>query len=277
MYYDKFDDNKFMFSVPDGFYVHENSSDDDITINKKWKSPSDSKAQKTKCNESDKPVHKGHRNRVRDRFIEYGFEGFTQYQILEFILFHSIPQGDTNELAHRLIDRFGSIEGVLKAEFDELIEVNGVGKVTAAMLMIHRELNKFLNTNDCKGEYLPNAVAVGEFCCRYFQNHIVEEAILIFINGRRKIEAVERISRGTETKTALSPRNVMKYALRHSGCHIILSHNHPNGNPAPSNNDILATNQLIAAMKQFDIEIIDHIVCGGDRYVSLFEKGYIEE
>jgi len=276
MHYDKFDDNKYMFSVPDGFFVHENSSDD-ITIDKNWKNPADSKSRKGKRSKSDKSVHKGHRIRVRDRFIEYGFEGFTKYQILEFILFHSIPKGDTNELAHHLIDRFGSIEGVLKAEFNELMEVKGVGKVTAAMLVIHRELNKFLNTNDCKGEYLPNAVAVGEFCCRYFKSHIVEEAILLFINGRRKLEAVERISRGTETKTALSPRNVMKYALRHSDCHIILSHNHPNGNPAPSNNDILATNQLVSAMKQFDIEIMDHIICGGDRYISLFEKGYIEE
>lgn len=274
MYYDKMEDDNILCAAQDGFSAYDKCVDDDITIDENWQAPCDTpvKAVPTKAS-----VHKGHRKRVRDRFIKYGFEGFTQYQILEFILFHSIPQGDTNELAHRLIDTFGSIDGVFKADFDILKEVDGVGEITAAMLVIHRELNKFLDTNDCTGEYLPNAVAVGEFCCRYFKNHIVEEAILVFINGRRKIEAVERISRGIETKTALSPRNVMKYALRHSDCHMILSHNHPNGNPAPSNNDILATNQLIAAMKQFDIEIIDHIVCGGDRYVSLFEKGYIEE
>ena len=155
------------------------------------------------------------------------------------------------------------------------MEVPGIKEVSAALITLFRDVSKYINVNNVKGESLPTTEAVGEFCCRYFLNNVVEEAILIVLDSKRRVVAVEVVSKGDETQTAFSPRTVMKLALAHHGCNVIAAHNHPDGNPMPSNQDVYNTNKLIPALREFDVYMLDHIVCSGDKYISMFEKGYI--
>ncbi len=280
-------DNTLFTAISDGFSNPNVANKDEIIQEYNWTSDNFIKQnmsaskktllKKDTIEKTEKAVsiHKGHRMRVRKRYMDYGLESFTEYQVLEFILFHSIPQGDTNPLAHKLIDKFGSLEQVLRADNKTLMEVPGIKEVSAALITLFRDVSKYINVNNVKGESLPTTEAVGEFCCRYFSNNVVEEAILIVLDSKRRVVAVEVVSKGDETQTAFSPRTVMKLALAHHGCNVIAAHNHPDGNPMPSNQDVYNTNKLIPALREFDVFMIDHIVCSGDKYISMFEKGYI--
>ncbi len=265
------------FTTPNAFY------EDGIFFDENWDSKAyleegeDNKKNKQKAPVKDGSIHRGHRQRMREQFLKYGFESFTEYQVLEFLLFHSLPQGDTNPIAHKLIDKFGSLKGVLKADYRDLMQVTGVKEVTAALLTIHRELGMYLSKTDYEGERLYTSKDTGKFCCNYFSHHVVEEAILIIVDADRKIQAIETISKGNETHTAFSPRTIIKLALMHRGCYVIIAHNHPDENPQPSNNDIFNTNKLIPALREFDVIMIDHIVCGGNQYTSMSEKGLLTE
>ncbi len=289
MFY-KDNENTLLSATVDGFY---DTKSDDVMFDENWKPDiadkkntskdkkendeafQDIEDKKTVVKKKATSIHKGHRGRVRERYINYGLESFTDVQVLEFILFHSIPQGDTNPLAHKLIDKFGSLEGVLRADVDALSQVKGIKDTSASLITLFRDVNKFVNASTSKGEILSTTSAVGEFCCRYFSNNVVEEAIIIILDSNRKVIAVESVSKGTETQTAFSPRTIMKIALAHHGCDIIAAHNHPDGNPMPSNQDVYNTNKLITALREFDVFMLDHIVCSGQKYISMFEKGYI--
>lgn len=227
--------------------------------------------------EKSKPMHSGHRQRLRERFLKHGLTGFSEYQVLEFLLFFSVVRKDTNPIAHKLIDTFGSLQGVLDADYYDLMEVGGISEVSASLITLHREMFKYLETNNPSTKRLTNVFEAGEFCCRYFAHHVDEALIMIVLDSQRNIKAVEVISEGNEMQTAFYPRKIMKYALRHKGCSIIISHNHPDKNPTPSNNDVYNTNRLIVSLRDFGIDLIDHIVCGGSRFVSMSDRGYIKE
>jgi len=260
-------ENSLFSATVDGFFPPTSKMMEEILNN--------IDSQEEKPNKKKASIHKGHRERVRERYIRYGLESFSEYQILEFLLFYAFRQGDTNPLAHKLIDKFGSLQGVLRADFNDLIEIDGIKEASASLITLIREIGKYVNTSNYTGVTLSTTDDVGKFCCRYFSNHIVEEAIIIILNAQRQIQAIEVISKGNETETAFAPRTIIKAALAHHGCHIIAAHNHPDGNYLPSNQDVYNTNKLIPALREFDVFMIDHIVCAGNRYTSMFEKGYI--
>ena len=274
----KDNENSLFTATTDGFFSPADTGDDEIVVSNYKNKKRSNSTNDAKNNSSDKKnssPHKGHRERVRERYIKHGIESFSEYQMLEFLLFYAFRQGDTNPLAHKLIDKFGSLQGVLRADYKDLIEVCGIKETSASLITLVREMGRYINTSNYMGETLLTTDDVGRFCCRYFSNHVVEEAIIIVINAQRQIQAVEVISKGNETQTGFSPRTIIKAALSHHGCHIIAAHNHPDGNHLPSNQDVYNTNKLIPALREFDVFMIDHIVCAGDKYTSMFEKGYI--
>lgn len=228
-----------------------------------------------KSNSKIKSIHKDHRKRVRDKFFKFGLSCFSEYEVLEFLLFHSIPLKDTNEIAHRLIEHFGSLEGVFNAEYYDLMEVNGISEVSAGLISLFRQISQYLRTTNKEGELLNTAHKAGKFCCDYFASHVEENSIIIVLDENQAAKVIEVISEGSETETGFYPRKIIKSIIKHRATKVILAHNHPNKNPNPSNNDIHNTKVLAEVLKTAGIQLIDHIVCGGERFVSMADRGFL--
>ena len=229
------------------------------------------KNDKTK-QKKDEP-HKNHRMRVRERFSKYGMDSFTKYQVLEMLLFYAIPRKDTNVLAHKLIDRFGTLQGVFDADFDDLIEVEGINSISASLIVFYRELYKYLHSNFDDEVDLSTSYKVGDFCCKYFYGHVEENLIVISMDANRKFKCVDVISRGSETETAYYPRKVMKAVVKSRANLVIVAHNHPGGALEPSANDLIITQKLANVLSDVGVGVVDHIICSGDKYFSFSERG----
>lgn len=220
-------------------------------------------------------IHKDHRKRVRNKIIKYGMETFTEFEVLEALLFYSIPLRDTNPIAHKLIEKFGTLKNVFSASYDELIEVDGISEVSATLIMMQREISKYVRVNDTEGKYLVTSDMVGQFCCNYFGSHLEESFIALSLSSNRKLISVDVISNGSENETAIYWRKLVKTILKNRCSIVILAHNHPDGNVNPSNEDRFLTNKIAKMFSEFGISVIDHIVCNGNTYVSMSDRGLI--
>lgn len=257
-------------SAPDDDFILETDNkvyDEHIIIDE----TDDTPKQKAKIN-----CHKDHRQRVRNKFVKYGLEVFSEHEVLEMLLFYSISRKDTNAIAHRLIDKFGTLEGVLKADYSDLIDVEGISDVSASLIMFNRELNQYIRTTSFKKKTdLSTAIKMGRFCANYFREHTEENFIVLSLDGHRKLLCVDVISRGSETETAYYPRKILKAAIKNKSANIVVSHNHPGGSVEPSSNDVAITEKLSELMQDVGINVIDHIICSGDRFTSMFNRGYL--
>ncbi len=223
-----------------------------------------------------KSIHKGHRERVRNKFLKYGLESFTEIEALEFLLFYAIPYKNTNELAHALIDEFGSLENVLRADIHRLTSVKGISSNSAALIALFNEIYKHIHVNiNFEGIFLNTAHRMGRFCCNYFMNHVNETLILISTDSNRKLKSVDVISEGTVSQTPVFYSKVIDMALKNKTSTVFIAHNHPGNNPNPSHNDIEDTKELANYLEKSGIELIDHIVCSGQEFVSMSDKGQI--
>ncbi|MBQ4527388.1 MAG: hypothetical protein II998_04875 [Clostridia bacterium] len=238
---------------------------------------SETKHNEIKHNTSSKNIHKDHRKRVRNKFLQYGLDSFTDIEVLELLLYYSIPQRDTNELAHKLLDKFGSLKAVLNAEYYDLMEVNGISEVSASLIVLQREISKYVRTKEYDTVTLDTSLKAGRFCCKYFGSHVEESLIVIFLDYYDNIEDIVVISNGDETETGFYTRKVFKEVLRRRSVKITIAHNHPGDNPEPSANDISATQRLVAQLSEMGITLKDHIICAGERHVSLSDRGLLEK
>lgn len=223
-------------------------------------------------------IHSNHRKRVREKFIKFGLEPFSDFEVLEMLLFYSIKQKDTNPLAHALIKRFGSIESVFKADFNDLTEVDGISDVSASLIVFFRELNQYLGNKETTGLYLSTSKDVGRFCCKYFSGRVEEKMIVISMGSANKVLSVDVVSRGTESETAYYPRRIMKAVIKNRANTVILAHNHPGGEgkPDPSVDDVMITDSLSKLLAGFGVVVKDHIICSGKYFMSFSDEGYLK-
>ncbi len=266
-----------LYKMADKFNVPEYDAafDDDFIIEPKNEYiPSKAKSDVPVKNSKAQDVsHKNHRQRVREKFIKFGLEPFSEIEVLEMLLYYSIPQRDTNVLAHRLLDKFGSLHGVLDADFNELVEVNGISDVSASLIMFHTELYKYLRMNQETDIYLDTSKKVGDFCSKYFYNHTEENLILLSFDSKLKLKCVDVISKGTEVETAFYPRKIIKAIVKNKTNTVILAHNHPGGSTQPSANDIYITEVLSKMLKGIGVTVSDHIICSGEKFFSFSDAG----
>lgn len=218
-------------------------------------------------------IHKGHRKRIKQKFIDSGFSGFNNHEILELLLFYSRPRVDTNEIAHRLINNFGSFSGVCDADLDALKEIEGIDESSALLLKMIPALTKeYLNSQN-KITHLNTY----EKSCTYFINLFVgekEEKIrAACVNDKLKLVACTVIAEGTPGKVDMNIRKLVEFAYRNKCESIILAHNHPNGDTLPSDNDIKATSYVYNTLKPVGITLIDHIIIAGNDAISMKDSG----
>lgn len=223
-------------------------------------------------NKSD--IHKGHRQRMYDRYYKTGFNGFQEHEVLEMLLYTAYPRGDTNEIAHELINAFGGLEYVLGADFDDLVNFGLKPRVAVILSQFHQTQN-YIRLNKFKNLPILNIDEAGRFCCENFGYDVVESFYVICLGQNQKVVNVVKISTGDERHTEAYPSRVLRVAMRNRATAVILCHNHPGGDLNPSNDDIICTNRIAALLDNADIPLKDHIICCGERYTSLFERGSI--
>lgn len=239
------------------------------------KSKTEKAADSTVKKEKPKNIHQGHRQRVIDKLLSHGLESFSEHEVLELLLFFAIPRRDTNQLGHMLIEEFGSLHNVFKADPDDLQQVDGIGKNAAALIFLFRCLTPYLNRRFQEKICLADTTAAGQFCCQYFMSHAEESFIVLILDSNRCIKKVEVISYGTENETAFYPRKVLKAVIKHRANAIIIAHNHTGGNVQPSANDIKVTNEIIQLVEGIHVPVRDHLICCGQLFTSFAERGIL--
>ena len=218
-------------------------------------------------------IHEGHRERMRSRFLQEGADGMATHEILEMLLYGTIPRGDTNEIAHHLLDEFGSISNLIEADPHEIAKTAGVGTKSAVFLSLLHEL--VLRYEREKIEQKPALTSISrsvEYCRALLAFRPTERFYVICLDSRRKILHTSKISEGTVNDAVVSPRMVAEKALRYQATSVLLCHNHPKGSVKPSFDDINLTARLKRMLEPLGVEVVDHIIIGENEYFSFFEN-----
>lgn len=217
-------------------------------------------------------IHTGHRKRVRDSFLKRDLDSMPAHEILELLLFYSQPRGDTNELAHELINTFGSLEGVLSADYEDLMKVKGVGESTAVLLVLFSRLSiKYVSLLGEEKDFTDKSDVVEMLKMRY-KGEKNELVLAAFYDSRGKYLNTVPISGGSINEATFKPRELAQAALRCNASRVILAHNHPQGFAVPSSADVQATKAVRAILMPLDIELTDHIIVAGEDSFSMSES-----
>ena len=221
-------------------------------------------------------MHDHHRERVRERYIKEGLDSFAPHQILELLLFYTIPRKDTNEIAHRLLDKFGCLSNIFETPVKELMKVEGVGETTAVFLSLVSDVRrKYEEDKRRNSTKITTGKDAGEYAKTLFYGRIYECFYVVLLNTQNKVIHAEKISEGTLDETPVYPRNVVRVALQNNAFSVILAHNHPGGSVTPSVVDIETTKAIKRALEAINIELRDHVIVCEDNFFSFSEMNLI--
>jgi DNA repair protein RadC len=217
----------------------------------------------------DEPHWLGHRERLRARFREAGGEALADYELLELVLFRTIPRRDVKPLAKALIKRFGSFADVLAAPRARLVEVAGISEAVATDLaLVHAAASRFGRTQVSGRTVLSSWSSVIDYCRTAMAYAEREQFRVLYLDRKNALIADEVQGEGTVDHTPVYPREVVKRALELSASALILVHNHPSGDPTPSTADIQMTLQIVEIGKSLGIAVHDHIIVGRQGHAS---------
>lgn len=219
-------------------------------------------------------IHDGHRDRMREKFLKYGFEAFAPHEKIEYLLFSCKPRGDTNPLAHELIRRFGSFSGVLDAPYDELLAVKGLGPVAAAFFkMLPQAFRSYVKGRDSGHMRMCDYREMGRYLVKQYVGYSHEVVVLMLLDSASRVLYCDVVSEGTAVTANIYIQKVVALAARYRAVYAVLSHNHPSGNALPSRQDLRITERVYEALRGIDVLLIDHIIVAGDDFLSLCEGG----
>jgi DNA repair protein RadC len=222
------------------------------------------------------PHFHGHRERLRERFLEGGGKAIQDYELLELILFRAIPQRDLKPLAKDLLETFGSFAEVIAAPPARLATVKGLGKAAVADIQIvHEAVKRFMQLPTKKREVLSSWDRVLDYCRTTMAFEEKEQFRVLFLDKRNQLLADEVQQTGTVDHTPVYPREVVKRALELSATAVLLIHNHPSGDPTPSRADVEMTKSIIEIAKPLGIVVHDHFIIGKETNKSLREMKLI--
>ena len=218
-------------------------------------------------------IHAGHRQRLRQRFKEMGLKGFADHEILELLLFYCISRRDTNAIAHKLIDRFGTFSQVLEAPVSELKKVEGIGEHTALFLsMLPEVMGRYWEKRLPQNEALTKISDYGRYIVPKFVSPRNEEVYLLCLDAKCMVLSCRKVGEGGINATSISIRKIVEVALMENATSVVLAHNHPSGIALPSHEDIVTTKAVATALRMVDVILSDHIIVADNDYVSLVES-----
>ena len=229
--------------------------------------------------DENKKTHKGegHRQRLRERFLSSGLDGFHDYEVIEILLTLGMPRKDCKDAAKEALSRFKTLQGVLEAAPDELCRVAGIGpKNLFGIKLIKAVADRYLKKKLIHKDAINDSKALFDYLYHSIGDKNREFFKVIFLDSKNQIIAADTLSEGTLTASSVYPREVIQQALRHDAAALIFAHNHPSGDPKPSSEDVAITRQLVFACKTMGLVAHEHIVIGDNRYYSFADQGYIE-
>ncbi len=215
--------------------------------------------------------HKGHRNRLRQKVMKYGIDSLAQHEVMELILFNSIAQKNTNDLAHALIDEFGSVSRVLDAPAELLIKIKGISETTVLMLKSIPQIARYYmqDKNVEKFVKITNNDEVYDYIKDMYIGEVVEVARAIYLSNAGRILGCEVLSRGIVNSTQVNARQVVEHCIKYNATQVILVHNHPSGNAHPSGDDFVITKNVCIALKSINSRLTDHLIIANDECISM--------
>ncbi|RME66728.1 MAG: DNA repair protein RadC [Nitrospirae bacterium] len=224
----------------------------------------------------DSPHYHGHRGRLRQRFLDSRGEALQGYELLEMLLFYSIPRKDTKPLAKALLKRFGSVAGVLDATYEELCQVDGIGPATAVHIkLIKRLIEEYKRSSIQSGHRLSSPEAVIEYLKVKMAGLKDEQFRVLYLDNQNRLIKESIIQEGTPTEAVVYPRRVIEEALRVKATGMILVHNHPSGSLEPSQSDRLLTEKLKLLAEALGLRLVDHFIVTPQGYTSFHHKGLL--
>ncbi len=217
--------------------------------------------------------HAGHRERVRDKFLENGFDVFEPHEALEMYLFYAIPRKNTNPLAHRLLDRYTNIAGVCDAPIDELMKDFGLSKSAAVFLKMLPEMSRLYNESKLSYDNVIDYENLGEIFRVKFIGRTSEAVALMLGDAKGKMIYFNIIAKGSLNSTDMPVRKIVDLALRHNARTAFIAHNHPSGTALPSRSDLESTQIIKDTLLNIGVDLVDHFIVTTEDYVSLRESG----
>ena len=218
-------------------------------------------------------IHKDHRQRLRERFLREGLDNFDEVNVLELLLFYCIPRVDTNPIAHRLLNHFGSLNNVLNANAAELEKVEGIGKNASTFLSLITQVGRYYQVKQSQpGKILRTIEQCGNYLMPYFFGREQETVFMLCLDAKCKVICCKMVGEGSVNSASIPIRRVVEMALAANATTVVLAHNHPSGLAIPSPDDIQTTQRIADALQTVEIILADHIVVSKDDFVSIAQS-----
>lgn len=219
-------------------------------------------------------THTGHRQRLKEQYLNNGLDGFTDFQVLELLLYFAIPRIDTNPIAHALIDRFGTLDRVMDAPASELMQVEGVGPNAAMLLSLITDAARYYQVRRSENtKILTNVNECGRYMLPFFHGKPLETVLLLCLDAKCKVISCRVVGEGSVNSASVPIRRIVEMALTSNATSVLLAHNHPSGIAVPSPEDVVSTRRTAAALAAVDITLVDHIIVADDDFVTLGQSG----
>ena len=227
--------------------------------------------------------NQGHRERIREKFLKNGIDGFAEYEILELLLTYCIPRKDTKPIAKELLNKFKSLDNIFKADFDKLSAIDGLGKNSIVFLKLIGDLPSIIYKDELKNKKLVDKetlkISNKDVLLKYLRNKIgyeeIEKFYVLYLSSSNEVIEFEENSVGTLDRSSVYPREIYKKIINLNAKSVILAHNHPSDNITPSKCDIELTNEIAKGLKNFGALLIEHIIITKNSYFSFLEEGLI--
>ena len=225
----------------------------------------------------------GHRERIKEKFLKNGIDGFAEYEILELLLTYCILRKDTKPIAKELLNKFKSLDNIFKADFDKLSAIDGLGKNSIVFLKLIGDLPSIIYKDELKNKKLVDKetlkISNKDVLLKYLRNKIgyeeIEKFYVLYLSSSNEVIEFEENSVGTLDRSSVYPREIYKKIINLNAKSIILAHNHPSDNITPSKCDIELTNEIAKGLKNFGAILIEHIIITKNSYFSFLEEGLI--
>jgi DNA repair protein RadC len=226
----------------------------------------------------EKKSYEGHRERLRKRFLNAGFDGFHDYEILELLLTYAIPRKDTKPVAKALITQFKTIRKVLDASPEEISEVEGMGENSALFIKILREaISTYFKESAAESKSFKSLNELVDYLKAVIGGNGNEIVHALYLNSKNELLHSESLGEGTVSEAVAFPRKIVERALKHNATSVILAHNHPGGLPEPSDNDNMLTDNVKNALMTVNISLQEHVIISDDGFFTFRRGGYFEK
>jgi len=227
---------------------------------------------------SAKSIHSGHRERMKNKFLKDGLDGFESHAVLEILLYYGIPLKDTNSIGHTLIKKFGSLSGVFDAPYEELMKIEGLGKSSATLIkLIPQICRRYQENLDKDKSWIFSYEEAGKLLINKFIGRTDEVIVLMLLDSRNRMIYCDVVNEGTVTTANIYVKKIVRLAVQYNAVYAILSHNHPSGECMPSKQDLNSTKWIYDALKIVEVKLIDHVIVSGKDFFSIAKSGIMPE